>query len=207
MDKRSNIKTCVFRLSVSNFKSARFKQTALILSIFIGLWLGGFGIFIYQIPSEVKDWTTSTDGIVVLTGRKGRIQLGFQLVQQGLGKKLLITGVHPTVKMPLLLSRQKVEGEIGPDISAQLGYKAQNTYGNAKETAQWVVEQDIHSIRLVTTNYHMRRSLIHFKRYLPSSTLIIPHPIIEELKWDLKTLSLLWTEYHKFLRDYMKFVF
>jgi uncharacterized SAM-binding protein YcdF (DUF218 family) len=190
-----------------NFKRVRFKKIAFVLSVPIGLWLGGFGIFIYQIPHEVNDKTTSTDGIVVLTGRKGRVQLGFQLIQQGLGKKLFITGVHPTVKMPLLLSRQKVEGELRSDIPAQLGYKAQNTYGNAKETAQWIAEQNIYSIRLVTTNYHIRRSLFHFKRYLPASTLIIPHPIEEELKWDLKTFSLLWSEYHKLLRDYVKSLF
>jgi uncharacterized SAM-binding protein YcdF (DUF218 family) len=108
--------------------------------------------------------------------------------------------------MPLLLSRQEVEGELGSDIYAQLGYKARNTQGNAQETAQWIAEQNINSIRLVTTNYHMRRSLIHFQRCLPRSILIIPHPITEELKWDLKTLSLLWNEYHKFLRDYIRFL-
>lgn len=178
----------------------------LTLSFF--LWLSGFGLFIYQIPHQVNDRETLTDGIIVLTGRKGRVQLGFDLVQKGLGKKLLITGVHPTVKMSTLLSGQKVERDpLKFSILPYLGYKAQNTRGNAQEAAEWVKEHNIQSIRLVTTNYHMKRSLLHFRQYLPSTTLIIPHPIEESLKKDMKTFRLLWTEYHKFLRDYIKSIF
>lgn len=182
-----------------------FKRGGLWIFAFFTLWLGGFLVFGGKIPQKVSDTTTPTDGIVVLTGRKGRVQLGFQLIQQGLGKKLLISGVHPTVKMPILLSRQHVDIlNPSPETSTDLGYQAKNTSGNAKEAALWVEQNHIQSLRLITTNYHMRRSLLHFHHYLPSSVLIIPHPIIEKPEWNLRTLALLIGEYHKFLRDYVR---
>jgi len=173
--------------------------------VLLTLWLGGFLLFVSKIPQEVSDTTTPTDGIVVLTGRKGRVQLGFQLIQQGLGKKLLISGVHPTVKMPTLLSRQHVEVlNPSPETSTELGYQAKNTLGNAKEAVLWVEQNQIQSLRLVTTNYHMIRSLLHFQYYLPASIHVIPHPIIEKPEWNLKTLVLLIGEFHKLLRDYVR---
>ncbi|RZI47060.1 YdcF family protein [Candidatus Finniella inopinata] len=172
---------------------------------FLILWLGGFLVFVYNIPRTVSDTTTTTDGIVVLTGRKGRVQLGFQLVQQGLGRKLLISGVHPAVKMSALLNHQHVEAlDSTAGTSAELGYQAKNTLGNAKEAALWVEQNHIQSLRLVTTNYHMIRSLLHFRYYLPASLIILPHPIMEKKAGNTETVILLIGEYHKFLRDYVK---
>ncbi len=165
------------------------------------VWLAGFGLFIYRIPQDVTDNTTLTDAIVVLTGRKGRVQLGFHLIQQGLAKKLFISGVHPTVKLPALLNQQHLEGLDYPhDLGTNLGYQAQNTRGNALETQQWVYQNHIKSVRLVTSNYHMIRSLMLFRRQLPN-TFIIAHPIIEKQEWSWQSLATLGSEYHKFLRD------
>ena len=186
------------------FSQGWFKKAIYFLTILLSLWLSGFGFFIYQIPCNTNDNTILTDGIIVLTGRKGRVQLGFDLIQKGLGKKLFITGVHPTVKMSTLLSGQQIEkNPLKFNIVPYLGYKARNTYENAQEAAEWIKEHDIQSIRLVTTNYHMKRSLFHFQQCLSSTILIIPHPIAEHLEWNIKTFNLLWTEYHKLLRDYL----
>lgn len=173
--------------------------------VLLTLWFSGFIIFVSKIPRQASDAAMSTDGIVVLTGRKGRVQVGFQLVRQGLGKKLLISGVHPAVKMPTLLSEQEVEvSSPDPETSTELGYKAKDTLGNAKEATLWVKQNQIQSLRLVTTNYHMIRSLLHFQYYLPSSVVVIPHPIIEKAGWNIKTIALLIGEYHKLLRDYVR---
>ena len=41
-----------------------------------------------------------------------------------------------------------------------LGREADNTHGNARETAGWMRGEGYRSLRLVTSWYHMRRSLL-----------------------------------------------
>lgn len=176
------------------------KNRLLLLSLLGGsiVWGIGFIIFLKVLPEQAADLTTSTDAIVVLTGGKGRVQLGFSLVQQGLGKKLFISGVNPKVNMPALIELQKVQLDNTSLPEAQLGYKAQNTVENAKETAAWAVEQNVHSLRLVTANYHIWRSMLEFSKALPGVK-IIPHPVAEKYQITRKNLSLLLSEYHKFV--------
>ena len=163
----------------------------------IMVWLLGFCLFAITLPDAPADMTQSTDAIVVLTGGKGRIELGFSLLNAGLGNRLLISGVHPGVTMETLIKKQKVPEHLTQHLlNAELEYSAQDTAGNAKETAKWVKKNNIHSIRLVTGNYHIRRSLIEFKRLLPELN-IIPHPVPDKNSSNKKEFPLLWNEYVK----------
>src|SRR3546814_11467635 len=60
--------------------------------------------------------------------------------------------------------------------SSDLGYEADNTRGNAVETAAWMKDQGFTSLRLVTATYHMPRSLLEFRRLMPDIE-IVPHPV------------------------------
>lgn len=163
----------------------------------IALWLLGFFLFVITLPNAPNDMTQPTDAIVVLTGGKGRVELGFSLFNAGLGKRLFISGVHPGVKARTLATKQKVPSHLTQRLSeAELEYIAQDTAGNAKETAKWVKKNSIRSIRLVTGNYHIRRSLIEFKRLLPELN-IIPHPVPDKNSSNKKEFPLLWNEYVK----------
>src|SRR3546814_4475167 len=88
--------------------------------------------------------------------------------------------------------------------SSDLGYEADNTRGNAVETAAWMKDQDFTSLRLVTATYHMPRSLLEFRRLMPDIE-IVPHPVFtEHFKRDdwwmwPGSSSLLITEYTKYL--------
>jgi uncharacterized SAM-binding protein YcdF (DUF218 family) len=160
-------------------------------------WLLGFFIFTITLPTTPSDMTQKTDAIVVLTGGKGRVELGFSLLNAGLGNRLFISGVHPGVNMETLIKKQKIPKHLTKSLSnTELEYSAQDTAGNAKETAKWVKTHNISTIRLVTGNYHIRRSLIEFKRLLPDLH-IIPHPVPEEFSLNTKTFPLLWNEYVK----------
>lgn len=164
----------------------------------LGIWILGFILFLKLLPPETKDITTKTDAIVVLTGSKGRVQYGFSLMQQGLAKKLFISGVNPKVKMPELIELQKIQPDHLTLPQTHLGYNAQNTVENASETALWAKQEEVKSIRLVTANYHIWRSLIEFSKALPGVT-ILAHPVDEPIVWTRKQFSLLLTEYNKFL--------
>ncbi len=176
----------------------------LTLSSALIVWIVGFIIFLEVLPEQAADQTTPTDAIVVLTGGKGRVQLGFSLIQQGLGKKLFISGVNPKVNMPALIELQKVQLGTATLPEARLGYKAQNTVGNAEETASWAHEQNIQSMRLVTANYHIWRSMLEFSKALPGVK-IIPHPVAEKYQLTWKNLSLLLSEYNKFLWAWVRY--
>jgi uncharacterized SAM-binding protein YcdF (DUF218 family) len=173
------------------------------ISMLIGLWLAGLVAFATDIPDRLEDSTTHTDAIVVLTGGSGRLETGLALLRQGLGDKLFVSGVYRGIDVNelLRLSRQKPDPM---ECCIILGHSADNTLGNAAETAQWMKQQGLHSLRLVTGNYHMRRSLSEFHAALPDA-LIIAHPVFPDAvkrdHWWLwpGTAHLIVGEYSKFL--------
>jgi uncharacterized SAM-binding protein YcdF (DUF218 family) len=171
-------------------------------------WFAGLVYFASSIPEDVADPQTSTDAIVVLTGGSDRLQEGLRLLAAGKAKQLLISGVNQKATLADLLKRAQVPPESIPPLLAvcciTVGYQADNTAGNAREAAAWMAANNLRSLRLVTADYHMPRSLLEFGRAMPGIT-ILPHPVFpEEVKrdeWWLwpGTASLLVNEYHKYL--------
>ncbi len=167
------------------------------------VWLGGLIVFAADIPDRLEDQTTHTDAIVVLTGGSGRLETGLALLRQGIGDKLFVSGVYRGVDVSelLRLSRQQPDRL---ECCIALGHSADNTSGNADETAQWMQQEGFHSLRLVTGNYHMRRSLSEFRNALPDAV-IVPHPVFPDAvksdqwwRWP-GTAHLILSEYSKFL--------
>jgi uncharacterized SAM-binding protein YcdF (DUF218 family) len=143
-----------------------------------------------------------TDAIVVLTGGPLRLKEGLALLAADRAQKLFVSGVNRGVELNDLL---RVAGQ--PPSSAAccivLGHDADNTMGNAREAQRWMAQEGFASLRLVTANYHMRRSLLEFRRAMPAVT-IVPHPVfpdsIRRDWWQWRgTLSLIAVEYHKYL--------
>ena len=142
------------------------------------VWLAGLVWFATQLPASITNGTQKTDAIIVLTGGRGRVHQGLELLSQKRAKKLFISGVYRgiDVKELLRVSRQSPE-ELACCVS--LGYQADDTRGNAVETAAWMRDQNLGSLRLVTSAYHMPRSLLEFRRAMPDIT-IVPHPVLPE---------------------------
>ena len=150
---------------------------ALIVALALG-WAAGLVWFLRDVPNHVGDNETRTDAIVVLTGGHGRIEEGVVLLRLGLAKKLFVSGVEPGVEVGELLKRAHVApGPVADPIV--LGHDATSTAANADETASWMRGEDFHSLRLVTANYHMRRSLLEFRHAMPEVT-VIPNPVFPE---------------------------
>lgn len=78
-----------------------------------------------------------------------------------------------------------------------LGFAAVDTRGNAAEAAQWVDDSDIRSIRLVTTDWHMRRARLDLSRELPAGVRVVEDAVASE-----PSLRTLFLEYHKLLADF-----
>jgi uncharacterized SAM-binding protein YcdF (DUF218 family) len=172
-------------------------------ALLAALWLIGLWRFAAALPDEITAPERQTDAIVVLTGGSLRVEGGLRLLAEGKAKKLFISGVYRGVEVAelLRLSRQS------PDSVAccvVLGHTADNTVGNARETAQWMASEGYHSLRLVTASYHMPRSLLEFGRAMPDAE-IVPNPVFPEFLrqapwWRSRRSALLIAEeYSKYL--------
>lgn len=166
------------------------------------LWLAGLAWFGFTMPQTPADGRTKTDAIVVLTGGSGRLTEGLRLLRVGAAPLLFVSGVDPRVgKRSVLRSAGGAPEALRSRIV--LGYRAQHTRGNADETAKWVRVQGLKSLRLITANYHMRRSLLELRSALPD-TRLIAHPVfppaVSRERWwrSLNGLAIVNAEFYKF---------
>ncbi len=174
---------------------------ALVLGL-IG-WGAGFTWFAGRAAEPTMDGDRSTDAIVVLTGGSKRLTTGLTLLAEDRAEKLFVSGVYRGVDVQELL-RISQQAPAAVECCIVLGYAADDTRGNAAETAAWLRQERYSSFRLVTANYHMPRSLLEFRRALPNAD-IVPHPVaptnvhVEEWwRWPGTTILLV-TEYNKYL--------
>lgn len=181
----------------------------LLLAVLGGLaWTGGLFWFAASIPRSPPEpgsaeATRATDAIVVLTGGSGRLSTGLELLADKRAGKLFVSGVYEGLEVQELLKRSRqFPGEM--ECCITLGYSADSTIGNAYETADWLRAQGFTSIRLVTANYHMMRSLLEFRMVIPQVE-VVPHPVaspnVRLNDWWLwpGTANLLMTEYNKYI--------
>ena len=137
-----------------------------------------------------------------MTGGSLRLVKGLDLLAQGLSKNLFISGVYRGVDVRELLKilkreKQQIENQISIGIAV-------DTKGNAVETKAWMTSNKVRSLRLVTADYHMPRSLFEFETVLPKEN-IVAHPVfpdkVKRVRWWAwpGTASLLISEYNKLL--------
>jgi len=176
------------------------RRLAIISAAFFVLSVAGFIWF--ATPPSPENQSSPTDAIVVLTGGRLRLQSGMDLLRDGKGRKLFVSGVNQQVDLDELL---RVSGNADwASCCTALGHDADNTLGNARETAQWMRQQGFSSLRLVTAWYHMPRSLLELDRAMPKIQ-IIAHPVFpdevsQEHWWASRgTVLLLASEYGKYL--------
>ena len=166
-------------------------------------WIVGLAWFGFTMPRVPTDAQTKTDAVVVLTGGSRRVSEGIKLLKTGAAPVLFISGVNRRVEKGALL---RVAGGAPKHLRPKiiLGYRAEHTRGNAHETALWVRSRQLKSLRLVTANYHMRRSLLELRQALPK-TRIIAHPVFPRIvsrgRWwrSLDGINIVATEFNKYV--------
>jgi uncharacterized SAM-binding protein YcdF (DUF218 family) len=141
----------------------------------LALWTGGLIWFAAQLPRSVPQQVSTTDAIIVLTGGTGRLETGLQLLAEKRARNLFVSGVARGVDVAALL---RIARRSPDDLACciSVGYHANDTAGNARETAQWMHERGFNSLHLVTANYHIPRSLLEFRRAMAAFR-IIAHPV------------------------------
>jgi uncharacterized SAM-binding protein YcdF (DUF218 family) len=183
----------------------RWRRVLIPVGLLAVTWVVGLFVFVDRIPAVAgdQDGDLRTDAIVVLTGGRGRVELGTALLARSAAQRMLISGVAPNVAPRDVIPATRLESAI-LECCVTLGRAARNTRENAVETAGWVATNGIASLRLVTADFHMPRSLLEFHSRLPDTT-IVPEPVKSEnvhlSRWWLwpGTAFLLAGEYNKYL--------
>jgi uncharacterized SAM-binding protein YcdF (DUF218 family) len=163
----------------------------------------GFVAFLAQLRSGELKPSANADGIVVLTGGSSRVADALDLLAAGYGRRLLISGVHPT-NAASDISRTLPDSQRLMACCVDLDRSAVNTRSNAVETRRWVHDRGFRSLIVVTSNYHMPRAIVEMSHEMPDIELI-PFSVIGD-KWRDEpwwtsgpTLRLLLSEYVKFI--------
>lgn len=172
--------------------------------------LGGIALAVgfVAFAGDAAEVTTPTDpraeGIVVLTGGSARIDSALQLLTDGRGSRLLISGVNPAVTDKMLADSFGAVFGVALACCVDLGHAARDTVGNAIETRKWAERQHFTSLLVVTSDYHMRRSMAELADVMPDIALFavpISNPDLHLTDWwkDPGAFGLLAREYGKYL--------
>lgn len=166
-----------------------------ILALPVILWAFGFLWFAIAMPQPAG--AQKTDAIVVPTGGGGRIQRGLELLRQGQARQMLVSGVDADVRPNEFAVEYKVPAQTMA-CCVTLGFAALDTRGNARETSEWVAQRKVRSLRLVTSDWHMRRAALELENALPEGTTVLRDAVRTE-----PSLRILFLEYHKLLATWL----
>lgn len=163
------------------------------LAFLVILYGLGFALFAVTLGEPATTDAPKVDAIVVITGGKGRIEHAISLLAEGEGKRLLISGADPSVRKVDLVHRLGGKERLF-ECCVDLGSESVDTRSNAEEARRWLDRRGYRSIRLVTSDWHMRRARYEFNRQLGGDIRIIPDAVRTE-----PNFMTLFTEYNKYL--------
>jgi len=185
------------------FKLFAYCLTALFTLLLLwGLGWMWFAAGVVSAKPQMPD--VRTDAIIVLTGGDKRVNTGLDLLADDKAKLLFVSGVNAKVKPEELIALWK--GNHKKVLSRiTLGYTADSTASNAVESQEWIKKNHIHSVRLVTANYHMARSMLMFHEAMPDLQ-IVKHPVVPDdfEPWKEQFWPLTFQEYNKFLAAWIR---
>lgn len=158
--------------NISNLRAGLYGSTLVFLC-----WLAGYAAFSAHISGLKFAPTEKADAVIVLTGGAGRIGMGLDMLAARQGSHLFITGVNNQVDMPTIMRMWRGDNTDIVTCCVTLGHQAHNTHQNAAEARKWVSGvRDVRSAYIVTSSYHMPRTILEFRQALPGITLY-PAPV------------------------------
>jgi len=155
------------------------------------IWIFGFVWFVASTPGPAGD--IETDAIAVATGEAGRIQRGIEVLNTGLAKEMLVSGVNNNVT-PAEFATEFGVSRRQMNCCVDLGFDAIDTRSNATEITQWAMANKHKTLRLVTSDWHMRRAESELIRLLPGSIVVVSDAVPTRFR-----MSTVVIEYHKLL--------
>lgn len=165
-----------------------FRRTA---AFFLLFWLLGFVWFAVALPGPLGK--EQADVVIVVTGGKGRIERGIEVLRKGWARKMLVSGVDREVMTHEFEAHYGVSHAM-LSCCITLGYGAYDTRSNAVESAEWVRAERAKSVRLITSDWHMRRAAYEIGRVMPKGVVMVRDAVPSQ-----PSLGILFLEYHKLI--------
>lgn len=170
-------------IDLKNPRQARLLQSlakglALLSALLLLLRIAGDSLYDYTDPSLEK--VGSATLVVVLTGGKGRISTALNTYASGRGQALFVAGAGAKTTREALI-RENMSAEAAAQLSEErrqgiiVETQSRNTIENAYAVARFLrASPEITDVILITSAYHMRRSLLIFDNALGKTVTIHP---------------------------------
>ncbi|MBC2667206.1 YdcF family protein [Novosphingobium flavum] len=162
-----------------------------ICSSLLLLWMLGFLWFAVFLPRPAGG--EKTDAVVVLTGSGGRIDRGLEVLSSKLAPRMLVSGVDREVTARQFAAQYHIP-RARMSCCITLGYESVDTRSNAREAAQWIAKNGFTSVRLVTSDWHIRRAAFDLSQVAPPGL-----TVVEDAVSTRPSFKVLFLEYHKLL--------
>jgi uncharacterized SAM-binding protein YcdF (DUF218 family) len=179
----------------------------IILTLFLILILSHFIFFLSLVKNFKSNYSTITsiDSIVVLTGDKFRISKGMEILSNGIGEKLLLSGVNKNIEL-INIKNEFPKYNNFFDCCVDIDNISSNTFENSRETFLWLEKNKYNSLLIVSSDYHMPRAKLEFERFFKTENTYY-HPVNSNN--DVKVIGKvkkLFLEYVKYMRTYISLV-
>jgi len=162
-------------------------------SLAVLLYALGFLLFAVTLGHPAREDAPKIDAAVVLTGGSGRIEHGLDVLRRHKARRLLVAGADPAVtKADLARHIKGSKALLG--CCVDLGSESVDTRSNAEEANRWLAKGHHKSVRLITSDWHMRRARYEFRRVLGPDYEIIADGVRTEPRF-----LTLFGEYNKYV--------
>ena len=157
------------------------------------LYALGFLFFAFTLGKPASADVAATDAAVVLTGGSGRIEHAIEVIRERKAGRLLVAGADPAVTKADLARRLHGSSKL-IHCCVDLGSESVDTRSNAEEANRWLHAHGYRSVRLITSDWHMRRARYEFEKVLGSKFRLVSDAVPSE-----PTFLILFGEYNKLL--------
>ena len=162
-------------------------------ALLVLLYALGFVLFAFTLGKPAPANAPATDAAVVLTGGPGRIEHAIDVLRSGKARRLLVAGVDPSVTKPDL-ARTIPGSAKWLSCCIDLGSESVDTRSNSEEASRWLARHNYRPLRLITSDWHMRRARYEFEKVLGGKYILVPDAVRTE-----PSLITLFGEYNKYL--------
>jgi uncharacterized SAM-binding protein YcdF (DUF218 family) len=166
-------------------------RAASLLAIFYAL---GFVLFAFTLGKPATAQLPATDAVVVLTGGSGRIEHGIEVLRAHRARRMLVAGADPLVTKADMARRLGGNSVALLKCCVDLGTESVDTRSNAEEAMRWLAKHHFSSLRLITSDWHMRRARYEFRRVLGGKYQLVTDAVRTE-----PSFLTLFGEYNKYL--------
>jgi len=149
----------------------------------------------YLAPDDLKKCSTPeptagcgvADAIVAVSGgdTPARTSEAIKLYEAGWADTLIFSGAAQDTTGPSNAEAMKKQALAAgvPSTSIITEEFSRTTAENARNTSQFIVEQDLKRVILVTSAYHQRRASLEFGSRLGDAVTIVNHPVATDKQW------------------------